>query len=238
MKIPFISLLILYSTLSITQAYAETITLFTGKLPPFTISEEEKGISHEILEQVAIRADLEIEFNYLPWKRAQVEAQATPNSLIATMIRSKSREEKYTWIAPILDSQTAFISLTKPVNSFEEGQALKKVAVLRSTPRERNLIKQNFGNLHTVNGTELAARLLNGGRVDAWYTIVQRAAFVFKSEGYNPGSLVVGKPTSVASLWLASNKTFDSALAQRIAAAVEEFRETPEYQAILDKYSK
>ncbi len=80
--------------------------------------------------------------------------------------------------------------------------------------------------------------MLKIGRVDAWYTIVQRAAFVFKREGYDPGSLVVGKPTSVASLWLASNKTFDSALAQKIRSAVEEFRKTTEYQTILDKYSK
>ncbi len=238
MKIPLISLLILFTTLSATQAQAETITIFTAKLPPFTISEKDKGISHEILEQVAVRAGIEIEFKYLPWKRAQSDAQATPNSLITTMIRSTAREEKYNWIIPLLESQTAFISLTKPVNSFEEGQALKKVAVLRGTPRERNLTKQNFGNIHAVNGTDLAARLLNGGRVDAWYTIVQRAAFVFKSEGYDPGSLVVGTPTSVASLWLASNKTFDSALAQKIKTTVEEFRKTPEYQAILDKYSK
>ncbi|MQQ07606.1 transporter substrate-binding domain-containing protein [Epibacterium sp. SM1979] len=225
-------------TLSGAVAQAETYIAYTASLPPYTIAADADmpGISHELLTEMANRAGVEIDIQYLPWKRAQATVQKTPNSLLFTASRSAAREDIYGWVVEMVSPREAFVTTSAPVNSLEEGAALSRIAILAGTPRERRLNEAGFTNLQASKDTQTAARLLEGGRVEAWYTLDQRAAFVFKSEGFDPSQLTFGEPTRVNSNWLASNKEFPADVSAALAAALDEMRADGTYDAILAKY--
>lgn len=222
----FIATGLLALALTAATAQATTYTAYTGELPPYTIdpAAPAPGISHELLLEMAKRANVDIKIEYLPWKRAQVTVQKTPNSMLFTATRTTAREELYGWIVEMAAPEEVFVTTSSAVDSYDAGSALGSVTILDGTPRERQLEAQGMTNLHPAPNTSTAARLLNGGRVDAWYTLNQRAAHVFKSEGFDPGALVFGAPQRTLSNWLASNKEFDQDVAQALAAALEDMR--------------
>jgi len=217
-------------------AQAETIKAVTASLPPFTVSPEKKGITHEMVEEISKRSGVDIEIEYLPWSRAQVVAQETPNTLIFTIGRSEAREPKYTWIAQLAESNTVFATVGEKVDSLEAGKNLSAITVLANTPREKKLAGEGFTNFTPQQKVELCARMLNGGRVDAWYTLDVRATYVFKEYGLDTSKLVFGEPTSVLPLWLAGNLEFDAEVADKIKAAVESMKADGTVDAIKAKY--
>ena len=220
------------------QLNAATITAYTGELPPYTISADapNPGISHELLTEMAKRAGVDLKIEYLPWKRAQVTVQKTPNALLFTATRTQKREPLYGWVVEMAAPSEVFVTTSASVDSFEAGAALDRVAVMGGTPRERRLDENGLANAQHTKDTATAARLLEHDRVDAWYTLDQRAAYVFKSEGFDPASLVFGAPQRTTSNWLASNLEFDPEIAAKLAAALEEMRADGTYDAVLAKY--
>ncbi len=219
-------------------AQAETITAYTGALPPFTISAEEKGISHEVVEEIAKRSGLDIQIEYLPWKRAQVTAENTPGSLLFTLNKTEAREPKYHWVVEFFPTNWVFVTQSDPVNSLEEAESLSGFVVLANTPRSRSLKETDLTNWSEVENAKLAARMLDGGRVDAWYTLEARASNVFKQEGLDPSSLVIGEPLKSAPVWLAAHKDFDPAISEKIKMTFEEIKADGTLENIRNKYLK
>lgn len=219
-------------------AKAEAITAYTGALPPYTIAADAAapGISHELLVEMSKRSGVEIEIKYLPWKRAQTTVLSTPNTMLFTATRTASREEQYNWIVEMAAPEEVFVTLKQPINSYDEGRALERVAIKSGTPRDKELAAQGLTNLAPVNDVSIAAKQLAAGRVTAWYTLNQRAAFVFKSEGLDPSQLVFGTPQRKLSNWLASNPEFDPEIAAKLAQALDEMRADGTYDAVLKKY--
>ena len=220
------------------QLYADTVTAYTSALPPYTISAEDSspGISHELLIEMAQRAGVDLEIKYLPWKRAQMTVQKTPNTLLFTATRTQKREALYGWVVEMAAPSEVFVTTSASVDSFEAASKLDRIAVMSGTPRERRLDENGLANTQLTKDTATAGRLLEHGRVDAWYTLNQRAAYVFKSEGFDPSVLVFGLPQRTTSNWLASNLEFDPQIAGKLAKALEEMRADGTYDAVLAKY--
>ncbi|GAB5434607.1 MAG: hypothetical protein EpisKO_39770 [Epibacterium sp.] len=220
------------------SARAEAIKAYTAALPPYTIAPdlEMPGISHEILEEMSKRSGVTIEIEYLPWKRAQSMAQKTPNALLFTAARTESRETVYKWIAEFIVADEVFATTTEAVNSLEDARQLSRIATLGGAPREKRLAKLEFGNVQSTPDTATAARLLTGGRVDAWFTLSQRVLHAVKSEGLDPSTIVIGTPVGSLRLWLASNAEFDPEVAAKLAQAFEDMKADGSYEAIVSAY--
>lgn len=223
-----------------TQAAATPIKAYTAVLPPFTLgdSADMPGISHDMLVEMAHRANVEVEFVYLPWKRSQAEAQKHPGSLILTIGRSAAREDSYGWITEVLVTNEVFATTGAAVNSIKEAQALNRVSTLAGTPRERRLKEAGLSNLQASKDTDTAARLLTAGRVDAWYTFDHRALYAVKASGINPDEVTVGTPIRSTPLWLASHLDFDPAVAKALSAALADMHADGTYDTIMNKYLK
>ncbi len=216
--------------------FAATFNAYTAHLPPFTLSMEDKGISHELVEELAKRTGHTINIKYLPWKRAQLTAQKDPMGLAFSMSRSKSREDKYTWVVELMQAGYTFVTKTKPINTFDEAKKAKKIVVLSGTPREKNLKKENFTNFEGKSDTTTAAKFLNAGRADAWYTIDARAKYVFKSLGFDQSKLIIGTPTKISHMWLGGNKAIDKSVIKDFEKAMAEIKADGTYDSIMKKY--
>lgn len=219
-------------------AAAEELVAFTGYLPPLSINEQEKGIAVELMELVAEEAGLDIKIRFAPWRRAQLLAENTPGSLLFTAAYSRNRSEKFQYIAPLLYTESAFVTLDQPLDTFEKAIESGKVIGVH-LGSQRSQILQRFGvrNVEEIPSAEQMSVMLKTGRIDAWYTMSVRASYMFRQQGYDPGSLVIGAPVTHGIQWLAANKDLDPQIRGRLSAAVSRVWRDPRYWQIVDRYT-
>lgn len=210
----------------------------TSELPPYTISADADlpGIGHELVQEISKRSGVAINIEYMPWKRAQSQAQETPNTLVFGLTRTAAREPNYMWVTLLVESSDVFVTTSESVDSYEAAKALSTIAVMGGTPREKSLAKNDITNVEIVPKEELGARMLDGGRVDSWYTLDHRASYIWKQEGNDLSGLVLGKPVKTQEIWLAANKEMPDEDIEKIRAAMEDIRSDGTYDAIFKKY--
>lgn len=219
---------------------AEPITVFTSELPPFVAQEngEVSGTFGDILLEMGRRADINLDFKFLPWRRSQIEVQNTPNALILALGRNAEREPQYNWIVKIFVTNEIFVSRENPINSLEEAAALTSVTALAGSPRARKLDEAGLTNVHVSRNTEIATTLLTMGRTDAWYTVDHRALYAMKSLGVPVDSVTLGDPLHSIDVWIASNKVFDAQIAAALAQALQEMRADGSHDEIIRNYTE
>lgn len=220
-------------------ADAEELTAFTGYLPPLSINEQEKGISVELMELVAEKAGIDIKVRFAPWRRAQLLAENTPGSLLFTAAYSRKRSEKFQYIAPLLYTESAFVTLDQPLDSFEKAiESGKVIGVHLGSQRSHILHRFGVRNVEEIPTAEQMSVMLKTGRIDAWYTMSVRASYMFRQQGYDPASLVIGAPVTHGVQWLAANKNLDPQIRGRLSAAVSKVWRDPRYWQIIDRYTR
>jgi len=215
------------------------LTAFTGYLPPLSIDEEQKGIAVELMELVAEEAGIELDIRFAPWKRAQVLAQNTPGALLFTAAYSRARREKFQFIAPLIYTESAFVTLDQPLDTFEKAiETGKVIGVHLGSQRSRILARSGIRNIEEITSAEQMGTMLRTGRIDAWYTMSIRASYVFRQQGYDPHALVIGAPVTHGTQWLAANKDLALEIRALLAGAVSRVWRDPRYWQIVDQYSR
>ncbi|MHA7772142.1 substrate-binding periplasmic protein [Roseibium sp. M-1] len=217
---------------------AAPLVAYTGYLPPLSIDEEHKGISVELMELVAEKAGLDIDIRFAPWMRAQLLAENTPGALLFSVAYSKSRGDRFTYVAPLIYTESAFVTLDQPLDTFEKVIETGKVVGVHLGSQRSNIL-QRFGirNVEEIPTAEQMSIMLKTGRIDAWYTMTIRAGYMFRQQGYDPKELVIGAPVTHGTQWLAANKDLDPDIRARLSAAVSKVWRDPRYWQIIDKYS-
>lgn len=218
---------------------AAPIKTFSAVLPPFSIGEGDMpGITHELPLEVSARTGLEFDIEYLPFKRMNKKIQDTPNCLAFTVMRSPAREDMFNWIVEVIATNEVFATTSAAVNSTEEAKSIGTVTTLAGSPRAKRLMEAGVTDLDEATDPLTSARLLNKGRVEAWYTFDHRARFLTKYAGFDPAAIVTGSPIKEAPLWLASNTTFDPEVAAVLKAGIEELQADGTFDAIVAKYTQ
>jgi polar amino acid transport system substrate-binding protein len=219
-------------------AAQETIKAYTADLPPWTNegNKAKPGFALEVMREMAKRSGLKIEIEMTAWRRAQEDMKTTPNTMGFHLFRTPDREASYAWHFSILESQVAFVSTRTPVNSMEEAKRLSRVVVIAGTPQETEMKKAGASNVEIVDKVEAAIRMLESGRVDAFYTIAQRASYAWSEAGFPLNKLVIGKPQRVDELFVASNKQMPTGSMAKLKAAFESMKSDGTHAAIAKKY--
>ncbi|MCV0426104.1 MAG: transporter substrate-binding domain-containing protein [Roseibium sp.] len=220
-------------------AYAsDRVVAYTGFLPPLSIDNEQKGIAVELMELVAEKAALEFDIRFAPWKRAQILAENTPGALLFTIAYSQSRSKKFQYIAPLIYTESAFVTTSEPLDTFENAiESNKVIGVHLGSQRSRILQRAGIENFIELSTAEQMTTMLQTGRIDAWYTMSVRAKYMFRQMGYDPDKLVIGAPLSHGIQWLAANKELDPEIRARLSAAVSKVWRDPKYWEIVDRYA-
>lgn len=217
----------------------EQIIAYTGYLPPLSINKQDKGIAVEIMQLVAEEADIELDIRFAPWKRAQVLAENTPGSLLFSLAYSNKRREKYDYIAPLLYTESAFVTLNKQIDSFEKAlEEDQIIGVHLGSYRAKILRRNGLTNLTEIATAEQMSDMLHAGHIDAWYTMSLRASYVSKKRGHDLDQLVIGAPVSHGVQWLAANRDIDPHLKGRLSKAVSKVWRDPRFWEIIDRYAQ
>lgn len=220
-----------------TGAMAETIRAITADtLSPFTRSADAElpGFSVEYVRAIAAEAGVELEIEYMPWKRAQAVVAEEPDLLLFGATRNAAREEKYDWAVNLITAERVFLTVGDPINSIDEARNLGLIAA-RSVYL-RALEKEGLTNAEEGE-TVGNMKKLKAGRVDAVFTIAPRAVFNWVQElGYDPADLTVGEAVASGDIWLAASKGYDRAIMRRLEAANQTLRANGTYEQLYRKY--
>jgi polar amino acid transport system substrate-binding protein len=216
----------------------EILELHMPDAPPLTFVSFQGGygmVGDVALAAIA-RAGYLSHLRVTPWIRAQQRVSRGDNLLIIPLTRSREREDLYTWIAPIMVMERAFFSLDTPVADFAEArERYKRIAVGMGTAQMSILKNQGFSDeqIVSIKLGDNPARMLELGRVDAWFTGVPEGLYQW------PGSqneLHMSPVMSRDDLYLACSKRCDKVMVEELRQSVEALRREGTVQTILDAY--
>jgi polar amino acid transport system substrate-binding protein len=238
-----LSLSFLLLSLLASPARAGEVPLYFMEVPPYTINEAgQKGIVGDIVLEAIRRAGYQAKLIIVPNNRAimTVAADETANTLIIPLARVSEREALFTWVAPIIKVQRAFFTRDRPIQSFAQARTqLHRIGVARGTAGVNILLDQGFkaDQLYQVNEGNIAVKMLQAGRIDAWYGPESQMEFMIKDAGAT-GAVVKGSALGGTDNYLACSKRCDRAMVDRLNAALAKMEKDSTTKAIIAKYAR
>jgi polar amino acid transport system substrate-binding protein len=171
-----------------------------------------------------------------PWLRAQQRVSRGHNQLIIPLSRTPERENLFTWIAAIAPLERAFFSLDTPVADFAEARRrYQRVAVGTGTAQIEILKTQSFTveQIVSLRLGDNPARMLELGRVDAWFTGVPEGLYLWPK---SDNRLQMSPVMASSDIYLACSKRCDPELQEKLRNAVEALRAEGTLQQMLNAY--
>jgi len=228
---------------------AEALPVYTEEFPPYNYTEagQPYGISTEIVVEVLRRADIDYQIESLPWARAMHYASSDKPCLIYSISRLAEREDKFRWIGKMTPVRHAAYALTQRsdinINGLEDMRGFM-LGTVRNGARETYLIEKGFylGNMARTSGKDAMLRnysMLKEGRIDLWLAPDAVAHFIVSGTGEKPAKVLreVHQLSEMSGhYYLAASPGTSDEIVAKIKAALTEFRESPEYLLILQRW--
>ncbi len=204
----------------------EPVKLYMPDAPPLTLQNYTGG--HGMVGDVTLaalaRSGHPVQIVTEPWARAQMTVASGHNLLIIPLSRTPDREDNYTWISPIMPLERAFFSMDEPVSSFDEArQHYSRIGVGLGTAQLEILRREGFreNQITQLKLGENPAHLLALGRIDAWFTGIPEAIYIWGKSVHREQKLHRSPPLARTDLYLACSKDCDPQLVEELRKAVE-----------------
>lgn len=205
----------------------EPLQLHMPDAPPLTLLHYEGGhgmVGDVTLAAIALSGRL-TRVIAEPWPRAQARVATGENLLIIPLSRIPEREDRYTWIAPIMVLERAFFSLDEPVTSFAQArQRYQRIGVGLGTAQVDILRREGFAEEQIVQLKlgDNPAILLERGRIDAWFTGIPEALYIWDRYAERQQALRMSPTLASTDLYLACSKLCDPQLVEQLRAALKD----------------
>ncbi|MFJ3482601.1 substrate-binding periplasmic protein [Pseudomonas sp. NPDC090202] len=220
-------------------AAAPAVDVYFAEAPPLTMLDQngQHGITGDVIIKAMAMAGYTPRLVSSPWPRAQRDVASGESLLIAPLSRTNSRENNYTWIAPLMTMDRAFFSLDRRVDSFDEAKsAFKMIAVGLGSAQETRLREEGFADsqIYPLKIGDNAAQLLLKGRVDAWFNGVPESLYIWKQVSDRP--LIMGRVLMTANLYLACSKDCDPQMVDKLRTALDTLESNGTIDRIEENY--
>jgi polar amino acid transport system substrate-binding protein len=217
------SCLLLLCCLGALAQASDSVEFYIPEAPPLTFQQNPKGygIAGDMALAAIKEAGLHATIVESPWARAQHTVAGGKNLLITPLSRTPEREQQYTWIAPIMLLERAFFSLTPPVSSFALARSrYQRIAVGLGTPQEQTLLNGGIDpqQIVSIKLGESPINMLQRGRVDAWFTGIPEASYLWPKDG---PKLHKSPVLNASDIYLACSQDCDAQLVQRLKRSIE-----------------
>lgn len=218
-----------------------TLTVATeGTYRPFSFHDDGgtgdlTGYDVEIIEAVAEKLDLEIEFQETQWDAIFAGLDAGRFDVIANQVTiNEEREAKYLFSAPYTVSPGVIVVAEDDdsISSFADLDG--KTAAQSLTSNWNELATESGANVEPVEGWAQAVALLRQGRVDA--TINDKLTFLDYEKTDGPTGLKIAAETDEAGEQAFVFTQDKESLVEAVDAALEELRADGTLAEISDKY--
>jgi polar amino acid transport system substrate-binding protein len=213
-----------------TASANEPVKLYMPDAPPLTLHHYQGG--HGMVGDVVLTALAKIgkltDIVAEPWSRSQMRVAKGKDLLIIPLSRTPEREQMYTWIASVMELERAFFSLDEPVTSFAQArQRYQRIGVGMGTAQVGILQRAGFSDEQIVQLQlgENPAHLLILGRIDAWFTGVPEALYIWENSPYREQNLRRSPTLASTGLYLACSKDCDAQLVKQLRKAISELEQ-------------
>lgn len=146
-------------------------TVVAARYAPLMIADDtdRPGYAIEVLRAAAAQAGRDIDVSFMPFQRAMHSVKTGPAVLMPALFYGKDSNDQILWLAQIQSAKLRFATLTGRIDSLTAARALDSIAVEEGSTAEVFLTAQGFDNLMRVNVMESSAKMLEAGRVSAWF---------------------------------------------------------------------
>ena len=227
---------------------AEVLKVVTEEWAPFNYSEHGKltGLSVELLDAAARRANFQTSIEVLPWERAYRRALSEPGVLIFTMARKSEREHLFEWVAPVYP-RTIYLYKSRHradirLETLPDARRYSVVAAGESDASAvdlRNIGLERGKNLLYVYGSDAQRlRMLLAGRVDLMPMHELQVPLLAREIGVAPGEFVRLLPLNVREddYYFAFSKGTSPEQVERLRKAFKSLRADGTYDTIVRRY--
>lgn len=228
-------------------ASGEPLKVVTEEYPPYNYTENGRltGLSTEIVQAALAAAQLQGQFQSLPWARAYDIAQNSENVLIYTIVRTPHREALFKWVAPLAPMRRYLFSWAqRPITLHHLDDAQHyQIGTVNEDAGEQFLIAQGFikgRNLQSSAQYAFNYEKLKLGRIDLWIMEERVAHYLARQAGDDP-LLVLKKsyslPQQEGEYYMAFGKQTPDALVERVRQGLALIKQNGVLDAIQKKWS-
>lgn len=217
---------------------SDTVRIATTELPPLTMENapQAPGALYEIVEELARRAKVPVNIEFVPWKRALYLSTSLPRTAIFPLTRSAEREHQFRWLARLYHEHFQFIALKH--GKFDVAQPARgkelRIGVLRGSLTAGLLRESGYRNLVEASSVDECMRFLKRGIVDAVFA--NRSLFRATLKERIGREYLVSDTIRSTTTWLGGSLDFSEADAAHYQKAMKEMVDDGTYAAILKKY--
>lgn len=207
--------------------------------PPYffdPVVSNNEGLVSIILKQLMKKADIDYRLTIMPPKRAELFVQFTPNTCVIPIEKSQEREVFFTWVSPVLISQTGLFRLASapPVTlrTLEDARPYRIGSYLGSSIGDYlssfsykvDLATQNDANIHK----------LKADRIDLWASDILSARYISKEANIPITESRLNFFTSLRAI--GCHEDVDQTVLQAMRNALQEMYKTGEMKQILQSF--
>lgn len=171
MKLKIIIALVMIANL----IQANEIKLITEVFSPYQFKNKNgnlSGISIDIVKAIQNKIGDTSKVKLYPWARGVKILDKKENTALFSMMRTKTRENKYKWVGPIDELEIVFFKKKGsniPLKSVDDARKVGKIGVTRKVANHDILSAMKFKNLVVFGGSDdKNIRKLLKGKIDLW----------------------------------------------------------------------
>ena len=211
-----------------TPSHGEKLQILTNEEPPmnFLDKKEVSGFSTEIVKELMKRLKLQQKVEILPWGRVYSFALSKPNIVLFTMGRIAKRENRFHWIAPLVEKRWVLYAKKSSKLKIRKLDDAKKynIALLFNDARSHFLKDRGFKNVREVRSHVLALKMLMRSRGELWASSDMESPSIFKQTSYQLNNIESVYTLKTMQGYLAISKKTSPEIVKKWKAAFEELK--------------
>jgi polar amino acid transport system substrate-binding protein len=228
-------------TLLAFNSFAAELRMLTDNHPPlhFQQGSELVGFGVDVVRALAQQTGDTVQLQQVPLLRALHLASTEADTAVFTVLRSPECDERYQWVGPLLEVETALYAASNtqlPVRSLQQAESQGRIVVPRKWLAYDYLQMQGFNNLYGVETPEKMMRLLRLGRADFVVSDTVSYASLAREEGLSPSQLHYQMPLMKQGTYIAFSPRTDVAQVARWQQALDEMSKDGRLEQIRERW--
>lgn len=229
--------LLVLSLLCPVMAAAQPALEIVGPIRPPYVSEidgKPAGPALDLARRIAADAGLTPNIRILPFQRAVLQLDLG-GTLYPALLRTPQREARYAWIGMVHADQAVFFTRAgmAAIDTQEQARQVAQIGVLRGSELLPMLQSYGLDNIHIASSEAENARLLQAGRITAWFALNAVGLATTQELGMNAAEFRTGASFAQLSFWVVASPGLPPALIDALRDGYARLRQSGEYDRIM-----
>ena len=236
-----LSILLLHAGLACAAPDLPALKIYGMDSKPvsYTDAGQPAGMAVELVQRIQDKLGRHDAIDIVPWVRAQTLAEAGPNVMLLTAVRTPERERQMQFVGPIFTTRVvAYAIKGRLVRLQQRDPGLYKLhagarrgSIFASTARGLG-----FNLTDETNTSETAAKMLMSRRFDLWFDGEELMPGAMERAGYRPEQVEVVLRLGTAEVYFAFSNGTSKELIEAWSGALRELRRDGSLQKIQRKW--